>query len=117
VNDLDLEVTTGGQTYLGNQFSGALSVTGGTPDRSNNVESVYLPDGNIGPITIVVRAAALDGDGVPGTGTGTDQDFAIVAYNVTTGDVGPVPSATLPVLAALALAGLFLGLARARAKG
>ncbi|MGH9818775.1 MAG: S8 family serine peptidase, partial [Pyrinomonadaceae bacterium] len=39
VNNLDLEVTVGGNTYLGNVFDGANSTTGGTADARNNVES------------------------------------------------------------------------------
>ncbi|MGH7782930.1 MAG: S8 family serine peptidase, partial [Candidatus Binatia bacterium] len=45
VNNLDLEVTVGGQTYLGNVFNGANSAPGGNPDARNNVESVFLPAG------------------------------------------------------------------------
>ena len=43
VNDLDLQVDFGGQTYLGNQFGGAVSVAGGTADHLNNLESVWAP--------------------------------------------------------------------------
>ncbi|MEK7324064.1 MAG: S8 family serine peptidase, partial [Chloroflexota bacterium] len=43
VNDLDLTVTApGGTVYRGNVFSGGWSATGGTADRRNNVENVYL---------------------------------------------------------------------------
>src|SRR6185436_7021372 len=42
VNNLDLEVTVGGNTFKGNVFSGANSVTGGTADAKNNAESVFL---------------------------------------------------------------------------
>jgi len=69
VNDLDLEVTVGGVTYLGNVFSGAASVPGGATDTMNNVESVVLPAGTTGDFTVTVRAANLAGDGVPGTTT------------------------------------------------
>ncbi len=40
VNNLDLEVAGGGNTYLGNVFGGAYSRTGGSADVRNNVESV-----------------------------------------------------------------------------
>lgn len=45
VNDLDLEVSVGGLTYLGNVFSGAKSAPGGAADIKNNVESWSLPTG------------------------------------------------------------------------
>src|SRR6185503_15190213 len=48
VNNLDLEVTIGGNTYKGNVFSGADSASGGAADTRNNVESVFLPAGTTG---------------------------------------------------------------------
>ena len=81
VNDLNLEVTVGGNTYLGNRFSGAFSTTGGLADTANNYEAVFLPAGVSGPISITVTAAAISGDGVPNMGDGTDQDFAFVCNN------------------------------------
>jgi len=81
VNDLDLVVTVEGQTYLGNVFSGAHSVTGGSADPRNNVESVFLPAGVHGSLTITVTATNLAGDGVPDDTDPTDQDFALVCYN------------------------------------
>ncbi|MBO0857207.1 MAG: S8 family serine peptidase [Chloracidobacterium sp.] len=83
VNNLDLEVTINGQTYLGNVFSGANSTTGGAADQRNNVESVFLPAGVSGNFTITVRATNIAGDGVPGNSDTTDQDFALVVYNGT----------------------------------
>jgi hypothetical protein len=82
VNNLDLEVIVNGEIYKGNVFSGALSITGGDADPANNYEAVYLPAGTSGQIEIRVIAANIAGDGVPQVGDGTDQDFAIVAYNV-----------------------------------
>jgi subtilisin-like proprotein convertase family protein len=81
-NDLDLEVVVGGVTYRGNNFVGAHSVSGGAADPRNNVESVFLPAGTTGGITIRVRAANLNSDGVPGNGAVVDQDFALVGYNI-----------------------------------
>ncbi len=81
VNNLDLEVTVNGQTYLGNVFSGPNSITGGAADGKNNVESVFLPPGLSGEFTVTVRAANIAGDGVPGNDDTTDQDFALVIYN------------------------------------
>jgi len=81
VNDLDLTVTVGGNTYKGNVFSGATSVTGGGADRLNNVESVFLPAGFSGSFVVTVRAANITGDGVPNDPPSADQDFALVIYN------------------------------------
>jgi hypothetical protein len=80
VNNLDLEVETGGQTYLGNVFSAGMSTTGGSADNRNNIENVYVADpGSL--VTIRIRAANLPGDGIPGSGSATDQDFALVCRN------------------------------------
>ena len=80
-NDLDLTVTAGGVTYKGNVFSGANSVSGGSADAKNNVESVFLPAGLSGDITVTVTAANLNSDGVPNEAPTLDQDFALVIYN------------------------------------
>jgi hypothetical protein len=80
-NNLDLTVTVGGSTYLGNVFTGPSSVTGGAADLVNNVESVFLPAGVTGPFTVTVTATNINSDGVPNVGTATDQDFALVVYN------------------------------------
>jgi subtilisin-like proprotein convertase family protein len=50
VNDLDLSVTApnGTTTYLGNVFSNGWSTIGGSADRVNNVESVYLQSPSAG---------------------------------------------------------------------
>ncbi len=88
VNDLDLRVEIGGKTYLGNNFAGTISVESGVADKLNNVESVWLPEGVTGEFTIHVVAATIAGDGVPGNGDATDQDFALVAYNAQPQDDG-----------------------------
>ena len=87
VNDLDLRVTegSGGEavTYLGNAFgtpSTGWSQPGGVADFKNNIENVYLQSAS-GPLTLEVLAANIAGDGVPGVGDGTDQDFALVISN------------------------------------
>ena len=81
VNDLDLEVTVGGQTYRGNNFSGETSTTGGGFDGANNVEGVFLPAGTTGPYSVRVIAYTVPGNGVPGNLESFDQDFALVVYN------------------------------------
>jgi subtilisin-like proprotein convertase family protein len=83
VNNLDLEVTAGGNTYKGNVFTGAFSTTGGTADTRNNVESVFIPAGVTGSLVIKVKATNIAGDGVPNNAAPLDQDYALVAYNVT----------------------------------
>ncbi len=88
VNDLNLQVTVGGQTYKGNVFSGQYSSVGGSPDARNNVESVFIPAGVNGTFAVKVTAANLAGDGVPGSGSLTDQDFALV---ITNANIGSTP--------------------------
>ena len=82
-NDLDLTVTLAGTTYKGNVFHGANSITGGTADHRNNVESVFLPAGTVGGFTVTVTAANINSDGVPGDADPLDQDYALVIYNGT----------------------------------
>ena len=55
VNDLDLTVS-GGSTYRGNVFSGGWSQTGGSADRRNNVENVYIQSPGTGAYTFTVNA-------------------------------------------------------------
>lgn len=82
VNDLDLTVTApDGTTYLGNRFSGGQSTTGGSADRKNNLENVYLNQVASGVFHITILAANLPGDGIPGDAVFTDQDFALVISN------------------------------------
>jgi hypothetical protein len=81
LNNLNLTVTVGGITYLGNVFLGANSVSGGASDTLNNVESVFLPAGASGIYTVTVTAANIIADGVPNSGGALDQDFALVIFN------------------------------------
>jgi subtilisin-like proprotein convertase family protein len=90
-NDLDLTVTAGGNTYLGNVFTGASSTTGGAADVKNNVESVFLPAGVSGAVTVTVTASNINSDGVPNDSDLLDQDFALVAYDA-------LPAGTASVL-------------------
>ncbi|MEK6323471.1 MAG: S8 family serine peptidase [Acidobacteriota bacterium] len=105
VNDLDLQVDIGGKTYLGNHFSGALSVEGGPADRLNNLEGVWAPVGASGDFTIRVVAANITGDGVPGNSDLTDQDFALVVYNTQSSTVGGGPVDLPPTVGLTAPAG------------
>lgn len=73
VNDLDLEVRSpSGTVWLGNVFQDNRSATGGTADRTNNVECVYIPTPERGTWQVKVKAHELPP--VPGGGS---QDFAI----------------------------------------
>jgi hypothetical protein len=91
VNNLDLEVTVGDTVYRGNVFTDGVSISGGSADNRNNVENVFLPAGFEAntPVTIRVRALALNGDGAMGNGEPTDQHFALVAFNFSDGFVPP----------------------------
>ncbi len=99
VNNLNLTVTVGGQTYLGNVFTGANSATGGAADAANNAEFVFLPAGVTGAFTVTVTAANIAGDGVPGNADTTDQDFALFVYN---GSGAVTPNFTLAATPATA---------------
>ncbi len=94
VNNLDLEVTVGGQVYIGNHFNGANSNSGGSFDSVNNVENVFLPAGQSGNFKVRVIARNLAGDGVPGNSDLTDQDFALVIENGAAGDTPSLSAGT-----------------------
>ena len=81
VNDLDLQVSVNGATYLGNVFREDHSVTGGGADRVNNMESVFLPAGQTGTWSVIVYAINIAGTGVPHMSTALNQDYALVVYN------------------------------------
>ena len=81
-NNLNLTVVAGGKTYLGNVFNGAVSTNGGVADAKNNSESVFLPAGTTGAVTVVVTAANIVSDGVPNAEPALDQDYALVIYNL-----------------------------------
>ncbi len=83
VNDLDLTVETGGTTYLGNDFAGGKSTTGGSADTLNNLENVFV-DSPGATVVVTVTASAIAGDGVPYNADPTDQDFALVCHNCST---------------------------------
>lgn len=76
VNDLDL-TASGASSYLGNVFSGGWSVSGGTADRRNNVENVYIQNPS-GAYTVTVK-----GYNVPNG----PQPFALVVSGGTFGSV------------------------------
>lgn len=69
VNDLDLEVSDGTTTYLGNAFREGVSEAGGMPDRRNNVEQVLIAAPTTGNWTVHVKATTIAKE---------TQDFALV---------------------------------------
>lgn len=97
VNNLDLTVTVGANTYRGNVFTGGVSTTGGSPDAINNVENIFLPAGIAAGTTfsIAVSATAINGDGILGNADTTDQHFALVAYNFNDSVPSPTISGTV----------------------
>lgn len=75
VNGLDLGVTaSGGTQYKGKVFSGGWSVTGGTADRRNNVECVYVNNAPGGAWSVKVAAYQV----LEGKSPGGTQPFALV---------------------------------------
>ncbi|MBI2333740.1 MAG: S8 family serine peptidase, partial [Chloroflexi bacterium] len=55
VNDLDLTVSGPSGTFRGNVFSGGWSATGGSADRRNNVENVYIQTPTAGTYTVTIN--------------------------------------------------------------
>ncbi len=59
VNDLDLVVEGPDGVFRGNHFAGGESQPGGSADRLNNVEVVWLPEALPGEWTVEVRPHAI----------------------------------------------------------
>lgn len=81
VNNLDLSANHLGSTFRGNRMVKDESIAGGSADTRNNTEAIFLPPQAPGIMTIDVTGTTVAGDGIPGNGDPTDQDFALVAYN------------------------------------
>ena len=109
VNDLDLVVIApGGAQYFGNLFAGGWSQTGGTADRVNNLENVYVASAAAGTWTVVVQGYnvptgpqpfALVVDGVFGTASppgapSTPDGLAAIAVSTTRVDLSWTDSDT-----------------------
>ncbi len=91
VNDLDLEVVDpNNTTYRGNNFTGNWSTSGGSADRYNVVENVYIQNPIAGSYTIRVKGFQVSQDQEPGK-SGTNQDFSLV-WSGSFGSVPPPPS-------------------------
>jgi hypothetical protein len=89
VNDLDLRVTQGMTTYLGNAFMGGSSISGGNADRRNNVEQVLIAKPDAGAWTVEVVAEHIVQSG---------QDFALAITGKWSG-AGPARDAMQPTAA------------------
>ena len=87
VNDLDLLVTNGTATYLGNAFKDGTSVSGGTADRRNNVEQVVIAQPTAGDWTLRVTPTSVVQPG---------QDFAVVVTGKWASAAADTPSTTAP---------------------
>ncbi len=83
VNDLDLSVVQGANTYRGNVFASGVSTTGGSFDRLSNIENVYVTNPGSTPATLTINAAALNADALAGNGApvAPRQDYALVCSN------------------------------------
>ena len=84
VNDLDLTVSGPSGTFRGNVFSGGWSATGGTADRRNNVENVYIQAPAAGTYTVTVNAFNIPNG---------PQKFALAIDGGSLG-TGPTPTPT-----------------------
>jgi subtilisin family serine protease/subtilisin-like proprotein convertase family protein len=84
VNNLDLTVLNGGNTYYGNVFNSGWSNTGGSADSINNLENVYIQN-PFSDVHITIDATNIAGDGIPYSGDTTDQDFALICQNCNLG--------------------------------
>lgn len=76
VNNLDLEVVDpSGTVYLGNDFAGGMSTTGGTADTVDTVEQVRFSTAGTGLYTLRVK-----GTDIPGSGSQASerQGYALV---------------------------------------
>ncbi|MEI2691247.1 MAG: S8 family serine peptidase [Anaerolineae bacterium] len=80
VNNLDLTVVNGANSYRGNVFSGGWSATGGAADTRNNLENVYIQNPS-GSASITIDAVNIAGDAVLGNADLTDQNFSLICQN------------------------------------
>jgi hypothetical protein len=93
VNDLDLIVIApDGTRYLGNEglLHGNRSRAGGSPDRVNNVENVFLDQPQPGVWRVLVAAHRIAVEQHRGSAA-WDQDFALVVCGVGQDPVTPRP--------------------------
>jgi subtilisin-like proprotein convertase family protein len=82
VNDLDLRVDGPGGNWHGNSFFLNASIDGGSPDRLNNVENVYVPNATPGVYSIQISPHAIPSG---------PQPWALVVTGKFTFTAGPRP--------------------------
>jgi hypothetical protein len=99
VNNLNLTVQQGGNTYLANNFSANNSVGGGSSDAINTVEQVRFSAPVSGTYTITVDAANIPGNGVFNS---EKQGFALVVSGDLSSGNTPAPSSGPSALTAVA---------------
>ena len=98
VNNLDLTVSVGANTYLGNNFSANNSVTGGSADAINTVEQVRFAAPISGNYTITIDASNIPGNG---SFNSDKQGFAlVVSGDLSSGNTPPSNPANPSSLAA-----------------
>ncbi|MGB3975719.1 MAG: S8 family serine peptidase, partial [bacterium] len=97
VNDLDLVLTGGSNTYYGNNFTtNGWSSTGTTRDRTNPTECIYINGGVLSAGTYTVQ---VQGYNVPQGETGGRQPYALVisgGVSDSTPTFTPVPDTPTP---------------------
>jgi len=104
VNDLDVTVSGPSGTFKGNVFSGGWSAPGGSADRRNNVENIYIQNPAAGTYTVTVTgfnvpngpqkfALAVDG-GSLGTGPTPTPGPTNTPTNTPTATFTPTPTNT-----------------------
>jgi serine protease AprX len=81
VNDLDLVVSDGDTTWLGNVFEDGWSIPGGERDHMNNLENVHLREASEDTYTVTVGATNILAAASPSVDERTWQDFALVITN------------------------------------
>ena len=80
-NDLDLIVTAGNDTFVGNNFDdNGWSQVGGSADSMHNTEAVFIQNAT-NTVSVEVRGSNINSDGVPNNDANRDQDFALICYN------------------------------------
>ena len=93
VNNLDLTVQVGANSYKGNNFSSNNSVTSGTADAINTVEQVRFSNPVAGTYTLTVDASNIPGDG---SYNSDKQGFALVVSGALGSGNTPNPNPVSP---------------------
>ena len=85
INNIDLQVSGGGNLYIGNNFANSWSVAGSaSPDTKNNVECVYIQNAVAGTLYDIYINGTPQAD-VLSSVPGVNQDFSLVISGVVSG--------------------------------